>query len=129
MSYYCERLNANCKYCDEEDGCIFYSQGSGNVPDMPCYEADLTIGITKYDLLHKMSELCKENNISFRIKCDLLVIEWIGFYNSMPLAFSQCYSLFAIDLVYEDLDTVVAKFLARRDKELEKWKKESDNNG
>ena len=124
MSYYCERLNCNCKYRDEKDGCIFYSQGSGNEIDMPCYEVEPTI----YDLLYQMSELCKENDINFIIEDGLLFIGWVDYESySKPLKFTQCFSLFEIKKLYKNIDTVVDEFLSRRDAELEMWKDGSDS--
>ena len=38
MSAYCKHINGICKYCNEDDGCIFDSQGSGEEEDMPCYK-------------------------------------------------------------------------------------------
>lgn len=37
MSAYCDVIGCNCKYCDEEEGCLFYYTGSGE-EDKPCHE-------------------------------------------------------------------------------------------
>lgn len=120
---YCKRLNSNCKYCDEE-GCNFYSQGSGNEIDMPCYEVEPTT----YDSLYRMSELCKENDIRLIIEDGLLFIEWADYESySKPFKFTQCFSLFEIENFYKNVDAVVDEFLSRRDVELEMWKDGSDS--
>lgn len=38
MSSYCGVIGHNCKYHDEEEGCLFYAFGSGEEEDKPCYE-------------------------------------------------------------------------------------------
>lgn len=81
-----------------------------------------------YDLLYQMSELSKENDISFGIRNGLLFVEWVDFENySKPLRFKQFFSLFELENVYKTLDSVVDEFLSRRDAELEKLKEGSDS--
>lgn len=40
MSSYCGIIECNCKYHDEEEGCLFYAYGSGEEEDKPCYRDD-----------------------------------------------------------------------------------------
>ena len=39
MSDFCSKEGFNCKYCEEGE-CVFYSMGSGQMIDMPCFDYD-----------------------------------------------------------------------------------------
>lgn len=85
--------------------------------------------MTDYNLLYQMSELCKENDISFGIRHGLLFVDWVDFEKySKPLRFKQCFTLEELENIYKTLDNVVDEFLSRRDAELEKLKEESEQN-
>lgn len=83
--------------------------------------------MTSYDLLYQMSELSKENDISFRVRHGVLFVEWIDFDNySEPLSYKQAFSLIEVENVYKSLNAVVDEFLSRLDAELEKLNERSD---
>ena len=125
MSYYCERINCNCKYCDEEDGCIFFSQGSGNEIDMPCYEVDDTISI-----LHKVQELCKELDVQIEVNRIALIFRKHGEIEGREYLYSQAFSLFEIEHIYGNLDNCADEFLYRHEQVKEKLRGEqNDSNG
>lgn len=113
MSYYCERINCNCKYCDEEEGCIFYSQGSGNVIDMPCYEVNDTISN-----LYEIQELCKELDVHIEINETALIFKKYGDIEGREYYYSQAFSLFEIESIYENLDNCADEFIDRFEREL-----------
>lgn len=83
--------------------------------------------MTDYNLLYQMSELCKENDISFGIRHGLLFVDWVDFENySKPLRFKQFFTFEELENIYKTLDNVVDEFLSRRDAELEKLKEGSE---
>lgn len=117
MSYYCKRINCNCKYRDEEEGCIFYSQGSGNEIDMPCYdyEVDDTISI-----LYKIQELCRELDVHIEINRTALIFRKYGEIDGREYLYRQAFSLFEIEHIYENLDNCADEFIDRLERELNK---------
>lgn len=52
MSDFCLKEGFNCKYCEEGE-CVFYSMGSGQMIDMPCFDYDEFDCIPK-DVLDKI---------------------------------------------------------------------------
>lgn len=116
MSSYCDKLGGNCKYCDEE-GCFFFSQGSGNEIDMPCYEADDTVSA-----LYKIQELCKELDIHIEINRDCLIFKRYGEINGRRYNYNQAFSLFEIEKRYQTLDNCADEYMTRLEKEKEKLK-------
>lgn len=52
MSDFCPKEGFNCKYCEEGE-CVFYSMGSGQMIDMPCFDYDEFEWISK-DVLDKI---------------------------------------------------------------------------
>lgn len=121
MSYYCERVNSNCKYCDEEDGCIFYSQGSGDEMDMPCYEVDNTI-LT----LYKIQDLCKELDVHIEINRTALIFRKYGEIEGKEYHYSQAFSLFEIEHIYKNLDNCADEFIDRLEREQENREGDSE---
>lgn len=80
------------------------------------------------DILYEISELCKENDISFKICDGYIIIEWIGLHQySNPLCFSQAFSLYEIEMIYKNVDNVIDEFLSRRDAALENFTEEEKN--
>lgn len=53
ISMDCQR----CKYNDEEEGCVFFSEGSGDAIDMPCRREEAK---TREQLLQELSEQSTE---------------------------------------------------------------------
>lgn len=78
------------------------------------------------ELLYKISELCKDNNINVEISHGYLIIKWFDFHNyEKPLAYKQAFSLVEIENYYKTLENVLDEFLTRRDKALEKMEEGS----
>lgn len=78
------------------------------------------------ELLYKISELCKDNNITVEICNSYIIIEWFDFINhKKPLEYKQAFSLFEIKNVYKTLENVIDEFLTRRDKALKKMEEGS----
>lgn len=118
MSSYCDKIDGNCKYCDEEEGCIFFSQGSGNEIDMPCYyEEDDTISV-----LYKIQELCKELEIHIEINRDCLIFKRYGEINGRQYEYNQTFSLMEIEERFGNLDNCADEYMKRLETEKEKLK-------
>lgn len=78
------------------------------------------------EILYKISELCKDNNINVEISHGYIIIKWFDFLNyEKPLAYKQAFSLIDIENYYKTLENVIDEFLTRRDKALEKMEEGS----
>lgn len=116
MSSYCDKIDCNCKYCDEDEGCIFFSQGSGNEIDMPCYEEDTILA------LYKIQELCKEFDIHIEINRDCLIFKRYGEINGRQYRYNQAFSLFEIEKRFGNLDNCADEYMTRLETEKAKLK-------
>lgn len=112
MSSYCVGIDGICKYCDEDEGCLFYSQGSGNVIDKPCYETN-----DKILALYEIQELCKELDIEIEITSEGLLFKKYWEENDKPHQFKQIYSLIEIEKYYDDIESCAEDFIHRLEKE------------
>lgn len=122
MSSYCYRIDGNCKYRDEEDGCIFYSQGSGNEIDMPCYESDNTIST-----LYKLQDICKGLDIHIEINSNCVIFKRYGEINNKAYGYNQAFSLFDIENRLGSFDRCVDEYMTKLEQEKEILKETQKN--
>ena len=122
MSSYCNKIDGNCKYCDEEDGCIFFSQGSGNEIDMPCYKSDDLISA-----LYKIQEICKKLDVRIEINSMCLIFRRNGEINNKAYAYNKAFSLFEIEKLYGNFDECADEFMHRLNQEKEKMRGEQND--
>ena len=121
MSSYCYKIDCNCKYCDEKDGCIFFSQGSGNEIDMPCYKTDDLVSA-----LYEIQEICKKLDVRIEINSMCLIFRRSGEINNKAYVYNQAFNLFEIEKLYGNLDECADEFMRRLNQEKEKMRGDSE---
>ena len=73
--------------------------------------------------LYKISELCKDKDITVEMHDGYIIIKWFDFFSyEKPMEYKQAFDLNKIENDYKTLENVIDEFLTRRDKELDRFK-------